>query len=189
MQEADFGRVWGGGGYRSRQGVRVHGVGGRWPAPGGPGGDAPADAEQPPREVVAPHRAGLAGEGQEHGLGGVLRGVAVAQDRPADAEHEWRVAVDQELERPGVPVGGEPGEQGGVCRPGGVRAEGGEQAGCGSGHERASYPCSSRANGRSYTNFENAGPVAAVSGPPLQALRRNVGFSRESTEFGAIWDD
>jgi hypothetical protein len=67
----------------------------------------------------------LSSQGQEHGLGGVLGRVAVAKDTSADAQDQSGVAPDEQLERPGVPIGNEPGEQFGVSRFG----EGGENAG------------------------------------------------------------
>ena len=51
---------------------------------------------QPARDrVVLPDRAGLPHEGQEGHLEGVLGGVRVVQDAPADAQHHRPVPLDQ----------------------------------------------------------------------------------------------
>ncbi|WP_227255131.1 hypothetical protein [Frigoriglobus tundricola] len=55
--------------------------------------------------------------------------MVVTEDPAARAEHQTGVAPDEQLERAGVSVGDEPGEQFGVGGRGAVGHEGGDEAG------------------------------------------------------------
>jgi hypothetical protein len=123
------------------------------PPAGGASGNPSSDPEQPPGGGPTPaDRGGLPSQGQEHRLGGVLGGVVVVEHPPTDAQHQSGVTPDQQLERSGVPVGGEPVQQLGVGRPIGPVSEGGEAGG--GVHHPSSYPFSSRPGHPAYTNLK-----------------------------------
>jgi hypothetical protein len=116
--------------YRGRSGQDIEVAGrnrGHHPPPAGAGRDPAGHSEHPTcGRTGTPDGGGLSSQGQEHGLSGVLGRVAVAENTQADAQDQSGVAPDEQLERPGVPVGNESLEQFGVGRFG----EGGENA-CG----------------------------------------------------------
>ena len=94
---------------RSRDGL---GAAAAQAAAAGPDGGADGDAVEPRRQRSRPaERVGLAGEGEEGCLEGVLGRVGVGEDSPADAQDYRAVTGHQVGEGVGVAVADESAEQ------------------------------------------------------------------------------
>ena len=169
------------GGLRGGDTVQV-GVGGERPvgaAAGGVAGGPAGDPVEPPGDgAPAAGGVGLAGQGEEGGLAGVLGRVVVRQDRPAGAQDHPGVPPDEQFEGGLVPVAVEPGEQVGVRGAVGVGAAAARRqsrtvAGRGfiGNTPGGSYPYSVADGGRAYT-FSRRG----------RARRwRSAGYARSET--------
>jgi hypothetical protein len=108
------------------RGVQIDGMIG--PRPTGPGGDPAGDAVEPPGDCSpATDGGGLAGEGEEGGLAGILGGVVVVEHRAAGAKNHSGISPDEQFEGGLIPLAGEPGEQVGVSGPVGGQADGSPQ--------------------------------------------------------------